>query len=281
MRILNSLFVIFLVKRLIRNPTIVERSNVASRYQRRFLRRLFLKKIRSGQNISNFYPHPLFLKRSVNMLHLQQLLKKQIHYVRFPKMQPFKTVIMSPQIIKEMQKIFEMNYLSRKNFGLLITCAGGYFIKMHLSPNIDTEGFIMNLEIFHEIMGRIIFYNNVPVNLCSREVNVYIFLQMLENYYFKFFYTDKFQFSFFELGFVEYINLTIEILTFYQSSLINLPVCSNKLSRKRKCCQKASLGMNKRFCCFESLLEEMNAMCPDNSTCISKSMKKLCLAPHA
>jgi len=276
----NSSLLSFLVERLTRPKDLVGKHNVVSLLQKRLF---FLRKIRSGQNIPNIYPHPLFFKLQMNILPLQHLFNRMMHCVTFPKMQPHNTITMKPQVIKKLRENFFKLSQSGKEFGLLITCANGYFIKMYLSPVVETEGFMMDLEMFHESKGKIFFYHAVPVNLLSKEVHINIFLQMLDNYNFKLFYTDKFRIPLFNSEIVEYKNFEIKFVTFYEK-LIELPVHFVQLvqsSRKRKCSQNASSGMNKRFCCFESLFEEMNAMLNHNPVCISKRMKGMCLAPDA
>ena len=271
----SSALVIYLFERLITPNFLVKRNDVADVLRRRFLKRLFfLRKIRSGQNIPNLYPHPLFFNLHVDISSLQHLFNRMMHCGTSPKMQPHNTIAMKPQVIKKLREMFMMLFQSRKDFGLLMTCADGYFIKIHLSPDVETQGFMMDLKIFHETKGIMFFYKSVPVNLLHDEVNIHIFLQTLENDYFQFFYTDNIRLPLFTSEIPEYKNFKIEVVSFFCS----VPLAQS--SRKRKCFQDAP-GMNKRFCCMESLFEEMNAMWNQHPDCLSKRMKGMCLAPDA
>jgi hypothetical protein len=200
MNFLNSFFLFFLAWRLIRNQTVVGRSN-ASRHERRFLRRIFFlrRKVQNGQNIRIFY-HPLFLNRSVELLHLQQLLNKEIHGVGFSKMQPLKTFSMSPNVIKTLRNIFVRLSQSGKDFGLLMSCTAGHFIKMHFSPTNGTDEFCVSLQIFHENRGMTFCVHEMYVKILviftqtQNEENaqiVQIQLCCKSNHRFQLFYTGK------------------------------------------------------------------------------------------
>jgi len=271
----SSALVSCLVERLIRPKDLVKRNDVVALFRRRFLKRLFfLRKIRSGQNIPNLYPHPLFFNLHVDISSLQHLFNRMMHCGTSSKIQPHNTIAMKPKVIKKLRKIFMKLFQSRKDFRLLMTCADGYFIKIHLSPDLNTQRFMMDLKIFHETKGIMFFYKSVPVNLLHDEVNIHIFLQTLENDYFQFFYTDNIRLPLFTSEIPEYKNFKIKFVSFFCS----VPLA--QLLRKRKCSQDAP-GMNKRFCCMESLFEEMNAMWNQHPDCLSKRMRRMCLAPDA
>lgn len=290
---LVSSFPYLLVRRLIQNPRAVGRSNDASRCFQHFLRRLFFsrRKFQNAQNIPNFYHHPLFLNRSVELMHLQQLLNNAIHGVGFPKMQPLKTFTMSPHVIKDLRKIFVMLSQSGKDFGLLMSCKSGHFIKMHFSPANGTDEFYLSLEIFHENCGMTFRYHGIPlkncVNFTQNAEIIEIQLCCKSNHCFQLFYTGKIQIPCFmpsrrTIGWIN--DFEIGTVTFYEAtatirrSVRIKPSGQWVPSRKRKRSQNAS-GMNKKFRCNQSLFEEMNTMCNHNS--ISKSMEGICIAPHA
>ena len=268
----SSALLSFLVGKLI-TPKNSVRKDVVDLQKRRFLRRLFfLKKIRIGQNIPNLYPHPLFFNLHVDISSLQHLFNRMMHCGSSSKMQPHNTIAMKPQVIKNLREIFMILFQSRKDFELLMTCADGYFIKMHLSP--DVNGSIMDLEIFHETKGIMFFYKSVHVNLQHDEVSIHIFLQTLENDYFQFFYTNNIRLPLFTSEIPEYKNFKIEVVSFF----CFVPMAQSL--RKRKYSQDEQ-GMNKRFCCMESLFEEMNAMWNQYSGCLSKRMDRVSLANDA
>jgi len=190
---LQSSFSICLIERLIRNPTVVGRSNDASRRFQHFLRRLFFSRIKfqNPQNIPNFYTHPLFFNRRVDLEHLRQLLNKEIYSVKFPEMQALKTFSMSPHVIKTIRNIFVMLSQSDEDFGLLMSCTKGYFIKMHFSPANGTDEFLLNLEIFHENQGMTFrvheMHVKIHVNMTQDQI-VEIQLHCKSNHRFQLFY---------------------------------------------------------------------------------------------